>query len=383
MSLGKDTAESILFGEFRNRTLEQKYLNHEIGSSLKYVKLIIIMTGILFFLFFIPDYFMAGSKQIFYKILLIRSGFFVMVLLFSWKIQYFKSCYSLVNWITAFEILASLSFLYICYSYESPTFLRQSFGVILIILIVFWLPNRWINMVLISAGLIIGFFVYSTFHFREAITSIEISAAAFYIMLIVIMSSITSCKNNYFKRIQYLNSKRLIELSAIDPLTGVYNRAKFDKELEKWVAISKRYRTPLSLIIFDIDNLKIINDNYGHLVGDQILIVITKIIRNAIRETDLLARWGGDEFMLLLTNTSEEDAVQLAQRLRKLIAGHKFGKIGYVSGSFGVTMLAEDEDSTSFFYRADQMLYLAKKAGKNQVTGDQERDFNRKQYIQS
>lgn len=238
-------------------------------------------------------------------------------------------------------------------------------------------------MVLISAGLIIGFFVYSTFHFREAITSIEISAAAFYIMLIVIMSSITSCKNNYFKRIQYLNSKRLIELSAIDPLTGVYNRAKFDKELEKWVAISKRYRTPLSLIIFDIDNLKIINDNYGHLVGDQILIVITKIIRNAIRETDLLARWGGDEFMLLLTNTSEEDAVQLAQRLRKLIAGHKFGKIGYVSGSFGVTMLAEDEDSTSFFYRADQMLYLAKKAGKNQVTGDQERDFNRKQYIQS
>ncbi len=367
MNREKETAGLIVCGEFQDRKLEQEFFNVEIGSSLKYVRTILIMAGTLFLLFLIPDYFMIENKQIFYKILLTRSVFFILVLLFSRRIQYFKNCYSLVYWITAFEILASVSFLFICYSYETPTFLLQSFGVVLIMLIVFWVPNRWINMVLVSAGLITGFFVFSIFHFRETITSTEISAAAFYVLLIAIMSSIFSCKINYFKRLQYLHCKQLLELSATDPLTGVYNRVKFDKEFKRWVAISNRYHTPLSLIIFDLDDLKRINDSYGHLVGDQILIVVTRIIRNAIRETDLLARWGGDEFMLLLANTKEQEAVQLAQRIRKLIAGHKFGEVGHVSGSFGVAMLAGNEDFKSFFCRADQALYLAKKAGKNQV----------------
>ncbi len=368
----KDTPGEILFGEFKNRELEQKYFHHEIGSSLKYMRFILIMMGALFFLFFIPDYCITENKQIFFRVLLIRSVFFIAVLFFSSRLQYFKNRYLLVCWITVFEILAALLFLFISYFCESPSFLLQSFGLILIILVVFWLPNRWINMVLVSAGSVIGFFVFSIFHFKATLTLIEVSAAAIYIVLVVIMSSISSYKINYFKRVQYLNSKKLMELSALDPLTGAYNRAKFDKELGKLVAISKRYHTPLSLIIFDLDNLKFINDNYGHLVGDQILIVVTKIIQNAIRETDLLARWGGDEFMLLLTNTGEDDAIQLAQRIRKLIAGHKFRKVGYVSGSFGVAMLAENEDPISFFYRADQMLYLAKKAGKNQVTGKEQ-----------
>lgn len=370
MNREKETAGAIAFGEFLDKKLEQEYFNHEIGSSLKYIQLIIITAGLLFFLFVIPDYFTVQNKQIFYKVLINRSAFFVLVLLFSQRIKYFKNYYSLAYWVTALEILASLSFLFICFIYDNPTFLFQSFGVILIMLIVFWLPNRWINMVLVSLGLIIAFLIFSIYHFRGMITVTEISAVAFYVVLIAIMSSITSCKINYFKRLQYLNSKQLLELSSTDPLTGVYNRAKFDKVLKKWVAISKRYHTPLSLIIFDLDDLKKINDSYGHLVGDQILIVVTKIIRNAIRETDLLARWGGDEFMLLLANTKEQEAIQLAHRIRKLIAGHKFDEVGHVSGSFGVAMLAEDEDAQSFFCRADQMLYLAKKAGKNQVTGE-------------
>ncbi|MDO9536336.1 MAG: GGDEF domain-containing protein [Bacillota bacterium] len=356
----------LALGELRDKKFESDYFYNEISSALKYIKAGIIFLAALFLLFIIPDYFLIQDSGTFTIILIIRAAFFVLVIFLYIGLGYLKNYTVLVKWFTAYEILASLSFLYICYIYESPNLLIQSFGVIIIISIVFLVPNRWINMILVSVGLSMGFFVHAVYYLRE-FTFNEITAAAVFISLVIILNSVSSYKINYYKRLDYLNSRKLKKLAATDPLTGIYNRARFNEELEKSTAISKRYNTNLSLVIFDLDDLKTINDNYGHLCGDKVIVSITKIVLDAIRETDIFVRWGGDEFMILLPNTQEQQAVKLTERISMLISENAFHNVGHVSCSFGVVSLEESDDHDSFLHRADKMLYLAKRSGKNTV----------------
>ena len=367
MEIKKNSDLFVLsLGELKDKQLERDYVYNEIRGALKHIKAAILFLAALYLLFIVPDYFLTQDSGIFNIILINRATFFVLVLFLFIGIGYLKNYAALVKWFTAYEILVSLSFLYICYIYESPTFLIQSLGVIIIISIVFLVPNRWINMVLISVGLSASFFAISVYHIKHY-TFNEISAAAVFISLVILLNSISSYRINYYKRLEYLNSRKLEKLAATDPLTGIYNRAKFNEELEKNTAISKRYKTKLSLVIFDLDNLKTINDNYGHLYGDKIIVGITKIVLGAIRETDVFARWGGDEFMILLPNTSEQQAVKLTERINMLVSEKAFNNVGHVSCSFGVVSLEESDDHNSFLHRADKMLYLAKRSGKNTV----------------
>jgi diguanylate cyclase (GGDEF)-like protein len=166
----------------------------------------------------------------------------------------------------------------------------------------------------------------------------------------------------------YIQKENLIKLSLTDSLSGISNRVKFEQELDKWYELSKRYKTPLTLIIFDIDNFKSINDLYGHLAGDGVIISITKLISKTIRKTDIFARWGGDEFVILLPNTSKDSALELAERLRKIISEIFVEKQGCLSCSFGVVSLEAYDTLNSFIKRADEKMYESKKFGKNTVT---------------
>ncbi len=164
-------------------------------------------------------------------------------------------------------------------------------------------------------------------------------------------------------------SKQLNELATIDHLTKSFNRFKWDENHRSEVERSKRTDADLSLILFDIDHFKQVNDTFGHDVGDTTLIDVVKVTSGSIRNIDSLYRTGGEEFAVLLPDTKIHDGVILAERIRAAIENHDFDKVGKVTVSIGVTRFKGHSDSAEqFVKRADQALYQSKETGRNKVT---------------
>ena len=156
-------------------------------------------------------------------------------------------------------------------------------------------------------------------------------------------------------------------LSSIDKLTQAYNRAKFDELIANEMIRAERYRHPLSMILLDIDDFKVVNDTHGHIAGDSVLVSIVEIMNKTKRAVDYVVRWGGEEFLLLTPQIDIEGAEMLAERLRKAVEVHKFGSNGNITVSLGVTQFRQGDTEDSFIKRADDALYKAKTIGKNQL----------------
>jgi len=168
---------------------------------------------------------------------------------------------------------------------------------------------------------------------------------------------------------QIQEKSNLLEYQAShDKLTGLYNRNKFDEIFGKELRRSQRYEYDLSLIIFDIDDFKKVNDKFGHQIGDEVLIEISKIVLLNVREHDLVVRWGGEEFLVLLPNTKLEGAVSVAQKIKEVISSTQLSsKKLNITSSFGVSTLKKDDLEKDIIARADKALYDAKETGKNKV----------------
>jgi len=156
-------------------------------------------------------------------------------------------------------------------------------------------------------------------------------------------------------------------LATTDPLTGINNRLRFADVLAEEAERKRRNKQPMALIMFDIDHFKSINDAYGHNVGDEVLKTLAHLVSGEVRATDFFARWGGEEFVLLLRDDDCDAAVAGAEKLRNRIANEDFPAIGKVTCSFGVTAWVQDDTETSLIARADKALYESKKAGRNRV----------------
>jgi diguanylate cyclase len=153
-----------------------------------------------------------------------------------------------------------------------------------------------------------------------------------------------------------------------DILTGIPNRHAYEVRIAEEIARCHRYGSDLCMIVWDVDNFKSINDSYGHAAGDRVLKVIAETLNDCIRETDFLARFGGEEFILLLPGTSLEPAQQVAEKLRETISGTPFhfrDSSVSVTVSGGIAQLNKDENANSLFERADKALYQAKDKGRN------------------
>lgn len=159
-----------------------------------------------------------------------------------------------------------------------------------------------------------------------------------------------------------------LEIKATtDHLTTLYNREYFNHCLKNEMERSKRYGSALSLIIFDIDKFKMVNDTFGHLSGDMVLKELSFLCLGIIRESDILGRWGGEEFIILAPENDKTAIVPFAEKLRKLIEKHPFSIEIRVTCSFGVTQHIEGETKDDFIRRADQAMYDAKHNGRNKV----------------
>ncbi|SCY52261.1 GGDEF domain-containing protein [Alkaliphilus peptidifermentans] len=368
MNTEEKQTTSICFGEFKDKVLEDEYLNYEMTNAIKYIKPILLALGVLYLLFIIPDYFLIKDSKTLQSILINRVSFLVLVLILYLRVKLVENYQSLTYWFTIYEMIIGISFLFVFYKYESPNFLIQSMGLIIIILSIFLVPNKYKYMVFASVFISISFFILSKITIRD-ISFSEYSASIVYITLVIILTGISSYKINESRRIQYVNSKALIKMSETDALTGIYNKAKFNDEIKRWVQISNRYNTPLSLVMFDIDDFKKTNDKYGHLIGDKVLVSITNIVLKNLRQTDVFARWGGEEFVILMPNTQVEQAVDITERLRLIVFDNPVDEVEHISCSFGVVELTYNDDVDTFLHRADQNLYSAKNSGKNLVVG--------------
>ncbi|QID34211.1 diguanylate cyclase [Hydrogenobacter sp. T-8] len=157
----------------------------------------------------------------------------------------------------------------------------------------------------------------------------------------------------------------LTKLATRDQLTGIFNRRALIHDFERLLFQARRYQTPFSLIIFDMDNFKRLNDTYGHLMGDKALKEVVKAVKKVLRKSDIFGRWGGEEFLVLLPMTLEPYAP--AEKIRQTVENCKFCKDLSVTISLGATTYREGDTIDSMISRADEALYRAKEQGKNRV----------------
>jgi len=175
------------------------------------------------------------------------------------------------------------------------------------------------------------------------------------------------CSNALSRQVKIEN---LRDAAVIDPLTGCYNRREFENQLKRNIAGTLRHKNKLSVFMFDLDHFKRINDTYGHLAGDKVLQEVSFLVQKNMRTGDILARFGGEEFIVILPDTDKTKAMELADRLRIKISNKT---IGYgddtitVTASFGVAQLNRDADMGKIMQDADTMLYRAKLNGRNTV----------------
>jgi diguanylate cyclase (GGDEF)-like protein len=164
--------------------------------------------------------------------------------------------------------------------------------------------------------------------------------------------------------------EEIYRLTTVDGLTQVFNRRYFLEQLEREVSRAKRYRRELSLILFDIDHFKVINDSYGHLAGDYVLKQLATVVKGKIRREDVLARYGGEEFAIILPEIDAPNAVQMADKVRRLVekAPFKFEETKIaVTVSVGCASCTDADDAATLIKRTDDKLYEAKGAGRNCV----------------
>ncbi|MGE8337224.1 GGDEF domain-containing protein [Pseudomonas laurylsulfatiphila] len=155
-----------------------------------------------------------------------------------------------------------------------------------------------------------------------------------------------------------------------DPLTGTGNRIAMDQTLQREIELSRRHLQPLSVLMLDIDHFKLVNDTHGHSTGDDVLKAVAASIKNQLRNVDMVFRYGGEEFLILLSNTSREPAAMVGERLRFAVQSEEYLADGHtilLTVSLGCSTLLPGESADSLLRRADSALYVAKREGRNRL----------------
>ena len=233
------------------------------------------------------------------------------------------------------------------------------------------IKGRWVLLRILIIIFIVGYTGFLAFMPHQAeshtlIVSVMFFSGGIFVLIACLLM---------LQTIRDVKQVSVLKLENVtDPLMNIYNRRYLEQRLKEEVIRTKRYKTPLSLLMIDIDYFKQINDQHGHLAGDNILSTMGHILKEQIRKSDLVARYGGEEIVLMLPNTKEKDATSLAERLRYFIETHNFSATKdcdlHCTVSIGIASIQEDEnyEATELLHRADVGLYHAKQTGRNKVS---------------
>ena len=356
---------SYITGEFKDSALEQSFYSYLLQETTRYSRRYILALGILFQIFVLPDYTFLKERGLLYVIFLMGMLFLLISILYYLRIPHMSS--SLYLFSSIYEIVAILFFIILFLLCEHQDIVVHQQGLIVFIFVIFLiLPNRFINKIILSTFLT-GSFFYIAISKKLISSYIHSGSLIIFTIVVIFFCAFSARFINRLQRIQFQDSLALERLSTTDTLTKAYNRRKYDQDLEKEISRSQRYKIIFSGIIFDLDNFKEVNDNYGHLMGDEVLKKISSQVKEVIRENDELYRWGGEEFIIILPNTDQESATELANRVKSYLENTDFSPVHKLTCSFGVTSWQEEDSVVSFTDRLDHLLYLAKKKGKDRI----------------
>jgi len=379
---------SHITGEFLDQEMEASYLENELHNVATHVRTVANILGVLFFSFVIPDWFVLGPGLPFALILSIRLSSLIFMIYVGRRLAKSPTVKGFIRLVTATELIFTVLFLLAFALYQRADFLIQAFGLMLLLSAFYLIPNRFLNHVALSLVSIAAFLNVALFTVDE-LSTMHMLAGTVYLILITSASAATFARTSYHKRRLFVNNQRLRRLAVTDSLTHAYNRHKFNEELWRETNRFRRSGAPLSVVIMDLDDFKSINDRFGHLQGDRVLVQVARAIRKEIRVTDVFARWGGEEFVLLLPATATPQAGELTMRLLRLINRlHLEGQVlpefhskGVtmsaasaeerkveripVRCSFGVAEMQTTDTPETLIQRADRLLYQAKSDGRN------------------
>lgn len=354
-------------GNLRNDILKSKeFDDYLLGVSYNLVRLIIALVGLFNIVLIIADYMNIDNVSGRMTAVVLRSTFVAAVIVLLIWVKRIKPFKLLALVVTLYELAAVALFLYVFSVYSTPDFLIQLLGLIIIVLVIFIVPNLWCNMIGVSLALSAGFFTFA--YFSPASTSPQhFFIAAVYVLLEILICAGFALYYRRFKQGEFLARKELLRIYSTDPLTKVGNRVMLRSEAKRWMEFCSRHGLDLSLVLIDIDDMKKINDEYGHLVGDIILYETAQIMSSQMRINDVCVRWGGDEFVLLLPNTDANQARKLSERIQNAFLNQDIAENLRITCSFGIASMHKGDSLDLLVQQADSSMYASKKQGKNAI----------------
>jgi diguanylate cyclase (GGDEF)-like protein len=360
--------------QFHSREAESDFMEYERIASLNTVRILMLLMGIVFALFIFSDYYFYGDKGIFPAALGFRGIALFITLGTFFFIGKFKRYNLALVMVTLTQLAVFAIYLLNLYILHGNQTDLQYMSVMLFIMAVFLIPNVWKNCLIAGCVILVSYITFCLKHINPGELTALLQRGV-YLCICFACCAVLIFGREKSRRRQFAAEKLMEFMSITDRLTGAYNRGRFEHVLGTW--IKNMRHNPFSLLLFDIDDFKKVNDCFGHTVGDQVLVGISKIISSHIRDEDIFARWGGEEFVVLFGSTDITQAAELAERLRMAVEVNPYAEVGKVTISIGIAEYRKGETITDFVNRADEKMYEAKRAGKNRICVDnrQWKDF--------
>ena len=350
--------------QFRSRAVEADFMNYDRSVSLNIVRVLMLIVGLIFALFIFSDFYFYRDLNIFPVAIVLRLIGLIVTIAAFFLIGRFKHYNHALIMVTLVQLLIFAIYLLNLHLLGATEIYIQFMTAMLFIMAVFLIPNLWKNCI-IAGSVILAGYIFSRIFFLVPTETVSTFMHGVYLGICLVCCAIFLYGRENSRRKQFVAERLLEHMAITDRLTNIYNRVRFEYMLGTWIK-NKRHN-PFSLILFDIDDFKKVNDNFGHTVGDQVLVGTSEVVSAHIRDEDIFARWGGEEFVVLFGNTGLEKAKELAERLRRAVEVNPCADAGKITISIGVAEYREGETITEFVNHADEKMYEAKRAGKNRV----------------
>jgi diguanylate cyclase (GGDEF)-like protein len=357
---------AIRFGRFTERTIESNFRTYELDAGYRSLSLILPLLGAIFLGFSLPDLFVLRQGGCLTALFLARLAFFIASVAAP---RFLRSDVALAMRelvLGAVTVYGIAVFGLAMFVYRDGNFYLQAMSVLLMVTAQSLVPNRFSVSVTISL-VIVAIGVVSVESRAETMPAMTKAALLVDSLLMTLISSIIWLRACRSRRREYIKFMELEHISRTDPLTGLGNRRYLADRFTEAQSRSARYGETYALILVDLDRFKNLNDNFGHEAGDDALKETSKRFSAALRSEDSISRWGGEEFVILLSYATVDAALESAKRLRLVLSSTPMTVVGTVTASFGITLLRSSEALADAVARADLALYRAKDAGRDRV----------------
>jgi diguanylate cyclase (GGDEF)-like protein len=353
-------------GSFRDKRLEEEFRAYELDSGYRSLSIVLPLLGALFLFFSLPDYFTLGAGPDFYGLLAARSLFCAIAGTAPFYLRASSPVRLREAVLVSVTAVGAGAFGYALLVYRGQNAYLQAMSVLLVINAQYLIPNRF----LVSVGLSLAIAAMSVAALEPRLATLPSSAMAAIIVDIGIVSLISSLvwlRTCRARRREFAKTLELDTLAKIDPLTGLGNRRYLRERLDEAKARAERYGESFAVVMIDLDRFKALNDNFGHETGDMALRESAWRFQGALRREDSVARWGGEEFVALLSYADADAAMESTKRLQSALSAAPLPVVGRLSASFGITLLRPGEDPEDAVARADRAMYRAKDAGRDRI----------------